>query len=193
MKKTWMEQEQFALIETIGAFQEAKQFDIQPLFTWKQVDGQWELKGVYKLMVTADIAHGSGVESASLANATLIDEVDELDGAAYFEYALPFQIVIDAEKVEADTKPEFSIAAHQTTMEDGQIVCEWEACVSYQEATQPVESTSTYFEVEDTFEEWQESTIEFPEEVYVHPDQLPRWQETYTTLSFPIRSYHGGT
>ncbi|MFC4355995.1 hypothetical protein ACFO0S_13115 [Chryseomicrobium palamuruense] len=193
MKKTWTEQQSFALEPALGAFHGVEEFNIQPLFTWKQVDGQWELKGLYKLMVRAEIQDEREENGDFDASVTQIDDVDRENTTAYFEYALPFHVYVDIDKVANNSQPSFELISHDADYDSGCIHCSWQASVAYEEAEAAVESTSAYYEIEDAIEAWQESTIEVPEVEAVHPDQLPKWKDTYTTIRIPLKSHHGRT
>lgn len=193
MKKTWTEQQSFALEPSLGAFHGVEEFNIQPLFTWKQVDGQWELKGLYKLMVRAEIQEETEEKGDFDASVTQIDDVDRENTTAYFEYALPFHVYVDIDKVANNSQPSFELVSHDADFDSGCINCSWQASVAYEEAEAAVESTSTYYEIEDAIEAWQESTIEVPEVEAMHPDQLPKWKDTYTTIRIPLKSHHGRT
>lgn len=188
MDKTWSEHETFALADSLGTFTEAHKFDIQPLYTWKQQEGQWELQGVYKLMVSAQVEKGAQEQTAS--GATLIDDVDQKEDGIYFEYALPFQVVLAADKVAAGTTPKFHVENTGVQLEQGQLLCEWQACVSYDEAK--VE-TSNYFDDVDVEVEYLESTIEHGDVVASDGNALPPWKESYTLYTIPIKSRHDGT
>lgn len=121
---------------------------------------------------------------------TIIDDVDDQDGAAYFEYALPFQVMLPAEKVAPDATPQFEVTNHSSEIKDGVIHCEWQACVRYEEREQlDARETSTYFDDVIEIEDYEESTAEFVEEVERILDQeaLPPWKETYTTYTFPLK------
>ncbi|WP_342525213.1 hypothetical protein MKY84_07450 [Chryseomicrobium sp. FSL W7-1435] len=194
MDKTWTEHETFQLAPPLGTFTEARDFRIQPLFTWKETNGHWELKGVYKLMVKAAVDAEATGELEIPTTATLIDDVDQQEEGVYFEYALPFQIVVAAEKVAAGTTPEFHVTKHSSAVDEGAVACQWEACVRYEPATIEKEASS-YFEESFEIQELLDSTIEHIEENYVVFDQnaLPPWKDTYTTYTIPLRSHHGGT
>lgn len=193
MKKTWTEQQSFALEPALGAFNGVEEFTIQPLFTWKPVDGQWELKGLYKLMLRAEIIDDLEETQAIDGAITQIDDVDRENKSAYFEYALPFHVYVDMDKVANDSQPSFELVSYDAAFESGCIHCTWQASVDYEEVEASVESTSTYYEVEDAIEAWQDSTIEVPIVEAVHPDQLPKWKDTYTTITIPLKSHHGRT
>lgn len=194
MDKRWSESEQFTLDTKLGAFHDVVNFAIQPLFTWKQQEGNWELKGVYKLMVTSQVVEHTS-ETDVNHDFVVIDDVDEVDAGAYFEYALPFQVVLDGDKVEPGTTPEFHITSKHATLDDAVVQCHWEACVSFQEVSVKTESTSSYYEPEDAMEEWHDSTIEFTDLVVVDadPNLLAKWKDSYVTLRIPVKSHHDGT
>ena len=121
---------------------------------------------------------------------TIIDDVDDQDGNAYFEYALPFQVMLPADKVAPESTPQFEVTKHSSETKEGVINCEWQACVRYEEREQlDARETSTHFDDVIEIEDYEESTAEFVEEVERILDQeaLPPWKETYTTYTFPLK------
>ena len=84
---TWPVQQQFYFPEEVGVAQRVTQYSIVPM--WEKVprEKSVRLTGIYR--ITATIQFDKGV---CACEGILIDDLDENDGAHYFEYGTPLEV-----------------------------------------------------------------------------------------------------